>query len=70
MIDLYGRRITPVMKANGGHTSAVNAGFAASTGDIGIFLDGDDFLYPDCVETVVGASEEGLARRSNTGSMS
>jgi glycosyltransferase involved in cell wall biosynthesis len=62
VIDSYGSRIVPVMKVNGGHTSAVNAGFAASMGNIVIFLDGDDFLYPECVETVVEAWEENLAK--------
>jgi glycosyltransferase involved in cell wall biosynthesis len=46
----YGRFIR---KANGGHVSAVNAGFAASTGSIVIFLDSDDTLEPDAVTRVV-----------------
>jgi glycosyltransferase involved in cell wall biosynthesis len=44
--------ITPILKPNGGHVSAVNAGFAASHGDVVIFLDADDRLGADCIAAV------------------
>jgi glycosyltransferase involved in cell wall biosynthesis len=36
---------------NDGQTKAILAGLAASSGPYVIFLDADDFLLPDCVET-------------------
>src|ERR1700719_288784 len=42
VIESYGDRITPIIKTNGGHGSALNAGYAASRGEIVIFLDADD----------------------------
>jgi glycosyltransferase involved in cell wall biosynthesis len=38
---------------NGGQTRAALEGFAASSGPYVIFLDADDFLLPNCVETHV-----------------
>src|SRR5690349_5275718 len=48
----YGELIIPVLKENGGQASAFNAGFEASTGDLILFLDSDDMLEPDAIETV------------------
>jgi glycosyltransferase involved in cell wall biosynthesis len=52
IIDSYGDRVIPVLKENGGHASAMNAGVAASKGDFICLLDSDDFFYPEKVETV------------------
>ena len=46
----YGDRVSAVLKENGGHTSAFNAGFAASRGEIVCFLDADDLLLPTALE--------------------
>lgn len=61
IIKGFGKRIKPVLKENGGHGSAANAGFAASSGDIIIFLDADDYLHSDTVEKVVKAWRPGTA---------
>lgn len=53
VIDRYDARIRSIFKDNGGQTSAFNTGFAASTGDIVLFLDADDVLLPTAVETIV-----------------
>src|SRR5690349_9032182 len=53
VIRSYGARINVVFKNNGGQGSAVNAGFAASTGSIVLFLDADDALAPDAVDRIV-----------------
>ena len=57
IIATYGDRVIPVLKANGGQGSAFNAGFKVSRGQIVLFLDADDFLYPNAVEQVAGAYE-------------
>jgi glycosyltransferase involved in cell wall biosynthesis len=54
IIASYGSRVRPVLKTNGGQASAFNAGFAASRGDVVLFLDSDDTLFPEAVENVVG----------------
>src|SRR3954451_20463787 len=50
IIASYGSRVRPVLKTNGGQASAFNAGFAASRGDVVLFLDSDDTLFPEAVE--------------------
>lgn len=53
VISSYGGRITALLKENGGQGSAFNAGFAASAGDIILFLDADDIYLPRTVESAV-----------------
>ncbi len=61
IIAAYGDRIIPVLKENGGHASAFNAGFAVSRGELVCFLDSDDLWLPKKVTemvTAVGANPE------------
>lgn len=52
----YGDRITPILLAqNGKQAAALNAGFAASKGEIILFLDADDYLRPTAVKQIVAA---------------
>lgn len=53
VIGSYGETITSVFQQNQGMMAASNAGFAASTGDIVMFLDADDRLHPDAMAQVV-----------------
>ena len=53
VIQSYENRIIPVLKKNGGQASAVNAGFAASSGEIICLLDADDLFLPEKVSCVV-----------------
>ncbi len=62
VIKSYAKRILPVIKANGGQGSALNAGFAASRGGIVMFLDADDALLPEAVDQVVKAWRPGVAK--------
>lgn len=62
IISSYGDKIISVLKENGGQASALNAGFQASRGEIVIFLDADDYLFPYSVERVVAAWKPGLAK--------
>lgn len=53
IIASFGEKIIAILKPNGGQASSMNAGFRASKGDIIIFLDSDDTLYPETVESIV-----------------
>jgi glycosyltransferase involved in cell wall biosynthesis len=53
IIESYGSSIITSFKPNAGQGSALNAGFARSSGDLVIFLDADDLLWPTCVAEVV-----------------
>jgi hypothetical protein len=53
VIRSYGARIYPILKENGGQASAVNAGFAAATGEVVFVLDSDDVLERNAVEEVL-----------------
>jgi glycosyltransferase involved in cell wall biosynthesis len=53
LIAGYGDRIIPILKTNGGQSSAMNAGLAASQGDIICFLDADDLFLPEKVAEIV-----------------
>jgi glycosyltransferase involved in cell wall biosynthesis len=69
VIEGYGDRIVPLFKNAGGHTSALNAGYAQTRSEIVIFLDADDLLYPTCIEKVQAAWRPGdvkLQYRLNT----
>lgn len=55
IIRSYGDKIRPVLKANGGQASALNAGFSNSRGDIICLLDADDIYLPNKVAEVVNA---------------
>ncbi|HET7788147.1 MAG TPA: glycosyltransferase [Myxococcales bacterium] len=54
--------VVRVFKDNGGQGSAINAGFAASSGDLVIFLDSDDSLEPHAAQRVVSAWQPGAAK--------
>lgn len=54
IIEVYAGRVTAVFQAeNRGQGAAFNAGFEASCGQIVMFLDADDWLYPHAVGRVV-----------------
>jgi hypothetical protein len=63
VIAEYGQRVTVVQHdLNRGQGSAFNDGFRASSGDIVMFLDADDWLYSDAVERVVAAWRPGQSK--------
>jgi hypothetical protein len=57
----YGDRIIPVLKPNGGQASALNAGFAASRGEVIVLLDADDYLFRHALSTIATAWQRGRA---------
>jgi glycosyltransferase involved in cell wall biosynthesis len=62
VLETYRDRIKLIYKENGGQGSALNHGFHACTGDIIFFLDADDVLAPECVETVLPAFTDGICK--------
>ena len=62
VIAKYGDRITPIFQENGKQAAALNTGFAASKGEIIIFLDADDYLRPNAVEQIVAAFQPGIGK--------
>lgn len=55
IIARYGDRIRACLQENEGQTAAINAGLAASTGDVILFLDADDELLPGTAAAVAAA---------------
>ena len=62
VISRYVGRITAIRKENGGQASAFNVGFQHSSGQLVIFLDADDVLYPNCVACVVARYRAGISK--------
>ena len=63
LISSYGDRIIPVFhEKNGKQGAAFNSGFDKSRGDIVIFLDADDYLYPSAVDQIVQAWQPDIAK--------
>lgn len=63
IIAEYGDRIISVLhQQNGKQGAAFNSGFARSSGDIILFLDADDYLYPQAVDAIVKAWRLELAK--------
>ncbi len=59
VIARYGNRVLPVLKDNGGQASAFNAGFRCSHGEVILFLDADDALFPTAAASAVEALQDG-----------
>lgn len=63
IVASYGPRIkTCLREVNGGHAAAFNTGFASSRGKIVLFLDADDYLYPNALSEIVDAWEDSTAQ--------
>jgi glycosyltransferase involved in cell wall biosynthesis len=52
ILQSYGSQIQAILKTNGGQASTYNTGFAKAKGELVLFLDSDDFLYPTCLESI------------------
>ncbi|RMF24139.1 MAG: FkbM family methyltransferase [Cyanobacteria bacterium J083] len=62
VIQQYSDCLIAVFQENGKQAIALNRGFALSRGEIIIFLDADDYLYPDAVESVVASWKPNVAK--------
>ena len=58
LIKSYGDQVIAVLKENGGQASAMNAGFAASSGKVICLLDADDLFLPEKVSYVADLFQE------------
>ncbi len=58
----YSDRIFSILQPNGKQATAFNSGFAKSKGDIIIFLDSDDYLFPNTVEKIVAVWKSELSK--------
>lgn len=63
VIRRYGARVIPVLQErNRGQAAALNEGFRRASGDLVIFLDADDYLYPHAAARVAEAWAPGVAK--------
>jgi hypothetical protein len=62
IIRAYGDRVEALFKPNDGNSSAINAIFPLCSGEIVMFLDADDFLYPNAVSRVLSAWDDSCAK--------
>jgi hypothetical protein len=58
----YGGRIIPLFLSNGGQSSACNAAFERCSGDIIIFLDSDDVVFPSVADTLRSAWSDRVSK--------
>jgi len=63
VLERHADRARLIFQEDRGQVGALNTGFAAATGDVVMFLDADDVLYPDIAADVVAA----FARRPDAG---
>jgi len=62
VIRSFGERITAIFQENSGPRVACNAGFAASSGDVVIFLDSDDELDPSIAREIAAVWHPGISK--------
>ena len=63
LIEAYGDRVIPILhKQNGKQGGAFNSGFDKCQGDIVLFLDADDYLYPNAIAQIAQAWVPDLAK--------
>jgi glycosyltransferase involved in cell wall biosynthesis len=62
IIRSYGERVRAILKDNAGQASCLNEGFAASRGQVVLFVDSDDVLEPDAVRWAADAMAPGASK--------
>jgi glycosyltransferase involved in cell wall biosynthesis len=62
IIRSYGQRVRAILKGNAGQASCLNEGFAASRGQVVLFVDSDDVLEPDAVRCAAEAMTPGASK--------
>jgi glycosyltransferase involved in cell wall biosynthesis len=63
IIRRYSGRLRAIIRdRNAGQAAAINEGFRASRGEIVVFLDADDYLYPEAMERIACAQRPELSK--------
>jgi len=62
VINGFRPHVTVIEKANGGQGSAYNAGFIACSGQVIIFLDADDWLFPEAVAQILARWTDAVSK--------
>lgn len=62
VIAPYADRVTLLAKTAGGQASVYNAGFARARGTLVLFLEADDWLYPEAVAEILAAWVPGVSK--------
>jgi glycosyltransferase involved in cell wall biosynthesis len=62
LLERWRHRAAVLLQENAGQAAALNAGFAASRGDLILFLDADDALEPHAAASLAAAWRPGAAR--------
>ena len=62
VIAAYGSRVQAIFQQNSGQRRANNAGYAASQGDVVVFLDADDVLAPGFAAAVAAVWRPGVSK--------
>ncbi len=62
MIERYGTRISRIFQPNRGQVEAYNVGFAASRGELVIFLDSDDLLDRSLIRKIAEVWRPGVSK--------
>lgn len=62
VIESFGDRIKAIFQENQGQRTSNNTGFAASTGDIIMFLDADDVVHPELIPEVMKVWRPGISK--------
>src|ERR1700730_15770142 len=62
IIARYGEKIRSVYQQNRGNIAAFERGYEESSGDLIIFLDADDILFPQTVGSVASAWQDDISK--------
>lgn len=62
IIERFADQIIPILQSNHGQAAAMNAGFQASSADLILFLDSDDYLYPEALDACLAHWKPGASK--------